>query len=191
MKLIVGLGNPGEQYIWTRHNIGFLVLEKMAKDIGIKFKLNRRFKSLTSEGRIEDNNIYLAMPQTFMNLSGNAVRSILNWLKIEFSEILVVTDDIAIPFGELRLKSKGSDAGHKGMRSVIECLGISDFSRMRIGIMGKNNICDKSGYVLGNFTKKEQKEIPDIVERAVSASECWVKEGIERAMNIYNARLIT
>ena len=188
MKLIVGLGNPGKEYDLTRHNAGFMVVEELARESGIEFKKNRRFKALTAEGLIGSERCYLAMPQTFMNLSGHSARSIINWLKSEIDDILLVIDDVALPFGDIRIRPKGSDAGHKGLRSVIACLGTSEFSRMRIGIMGRDVIKDCSDYVLSGFTKKEQKLLPDILGRASRACECWVKEGVTTAMNKYNSR---
>jgi PTH1 family peptidyl-tRNA hydrolase len=188
MKLIVGLGNPGEEYAFTRHNVGFMVLKKLAEGHRVKFKSNRRFKALTGEGLIEGENCYLAMPQTFMNLSGHSVRSIVNWLKLGMGEILLIIDDIALPFGNIRIRTGGSDAGHKGLKSVITCLGTDEFSRMRIGIMGTRVIKDYSKYVLSRFTKKEEKLLPDILRRSSQACECWIKEGADAAMNRYNSR---
>ena len=186
MKLIVGLGNPGEEYSLTRHNVGFMAVREIAALNDIKLKLNRRFKAITGEGVIKGENCYLAMPQTFMNLSGHSVRQIVKWLKLDLSELLVILDDIALALGTIRIKAKGSDAGHKGMRSLIGCLGVSDFSRLRVGILGRKNIGDCSRYVLNRFSRKEQKMLPEILNRASEASACWIKEGVERAMNKYN-----
>jgi len=188
MKLIVGLGNSGKEYKLTRHNVGFMVIEELARVKDIKFRANRRFKACTAEGVIENQTCYLAMPSTFMNLSGHSVRPIFNWLKIELDGILVIVDDISLPFGYIRLRPKGSDAGQKGLRSVIECLGTNEFSRMRIGIRGRENIRDCSKYVLERFTKKEKKILPDVLQRATEACECWVREGIDAAMNRYNRK---
>lgn len=189
MKLIVGLGNPGRKYAFTRHNIGFMVVEKLAGESCVEFRNNRRFKARTTEGLVKGENCYLAMPQAFMNLSGHSVRSIVNWLKIGLSEMLLIVDDIALPFGEVRIRPKGSDGGHKGLYSVIACLGTGEFPRMRVGIMGRKNIKDCSGYVLERFTKKEERLLPDILRRSSSACECWAKEGISAAMNQYNLKI--
>lgn len=186
MKLIVGLGNPGKEYKLTRHNMGFMVVEQLAKLNNLKFKFRNRFKAYTAEGLIEGERIYLAMPQTFMNLSGHSVRSVANWLKIELSEMLVVIDDIAFPFGTTKIKARGSDAGHNGLRSAIDCLGTSEFSRIRIGILGRKIVRDRSQYVLSRFTKTEQKALPGIVSRATEVCECWIKQGINVAMNRFN-----
>ncbi len=186
MKLIVGLGNPGRQYNLTRHNVGFMVIEKLARLGNTRLKSNRGFKALTGEGLIGEEGCCIAMPQTFMNLSGHSVRSIVNWLKIDLSDVLLIVDDIALPFGTIRIRPKGSDAGHKGVRSVIDCLGTNEFSRMRIGIMGRKDIRDCSRYVLGRFTKSEQKALPGILDRISEACECWIMEGVAAAMNRYN-----
>ncbi len=188
MKLIVGLGNPGKQYRLTRHNIGFMIVEEMARLNSIKLRLNRRFKALTGEGIIGDGNCYLAMPQTLMNLSGNSVRLIVNWLRIDLDKILLIIDDIAFSFGDVRIRRKGSDAGHKGLGSIIDCLGSEEFSRMRVGIMGRKVVKDYSLYVLDRFTTREQKALPGILDRACKVCECWVREGIDAAMNKYNIK---
>jgi PTH1 family peptidyl-tRNA hydrolase len=189
MKLIVGLGNPGEEYALTRHNVGFMVLKELAKEHSIKFKIHKRLKTFVGEGLIEGESCYLAMPQTFMNLSGNSVRSIVSWLKVRLDEILLIIDDIAIPFGNIRIRAKGSDAGHRGLKSVISCLGTNEFSRMRIGIMAGKVIKDYSRYVLSKFTKKEEKALVEILKRASQACECWVREGVDVAMNKYNSAI--
>jgi PTH1 family peptidyl-tRNA hydrolase len=186
MKLISGLGNPGKEYNRTRHNLGFMVLTELAKKHNIALKQRSRFKALSGEGLIEGNNCYIAMPQTYMNLSGHSLRLIVRWLKIEFNDILLVVDDISLPFGDIRLKPKGSAAGHKGLKSVIDCLAGNDFARLKIGIMGGEEIKNLSSYVLDNLTKQEEKALPEILKRAVSACECWVKEGIDVTMNRYN-----
>lgn len=186
MKLIIGLGNPGNEYKLSRHNIGFLVLERFAGKNNIRFKSNTRFKALIGEGLVGREPVYLAMPQTFMNLSGHSVRSIFNWLKIDLAEALVVVDDISLPFGKIRIRPKGSDGGHNGLRSIIDCLSSPEFSRMRIGIMGRRNIENLSKYVLTKFTKLEQKKLLHLLETASEACECWIKEGVDVAMNGYN-----
>ncbi|MFC1624650.1 aminoacyl-tRNA hydrolase, partial [Candidatus Omnitrophota bacterium] len=142
MKLIVGLGNPGKEYTLTRHNVGFMVVEELARENRIEFGARHRFKARTTVGKIGGEDCCLAMPQTFMNLSGSSVRSIANFFKIKLDEILLIMDDIALPFGKVRIKPKGSSAGHKGLRSVIDCLGTEGLPRIRIGIMGRKNIKD-------------------------------------------------
>lgn len=186
MKLIIGLGNPGEKYTDTRHNLGFMVIEELAKRHKIGLRQRRRFKALAGEGVIEGDSCYLAMPQTYMNLSGHSARSLVKWLNIELKDMLLVMDDVALPLGDIRIRANGSDAGHKGLRSVIDCLASSEFARLRIGVMNPEGIGDLSAYVLDRLTKKESKLLPGILERAASACECWINEGIGAAMNRYN-----
>ena len=190
MKLIIGLGNPGAEYTLTRHNAGFLVLEEFAEANDLKFKINKRFNALVSEGIIGGEKIFLAMPQTFMNLSGNSVRAMLNWLKIETDSMFVVMDDIALPFGTVRIKPKGSSGGHNGLNSIIDSIGGREFPRMRIGIFGRKNIKDLSNYVLDRFTKAEQKNLPAILKTASLACECWIKQGINVSMDKFNSKSI-
>jgi len=186
MKLIVGLGNPGAKYALTRHNTGFLVLENFARTNNIKFKINRRFNALVGEGVVGGEKAFLAMPQTFMNLSGNSVRPILNWLKIETDNMFVVVDDIALPFGAIRIKPKGSSGGHNGLNSIIDSISTHEFPRMRLGILGRKSVKDLSNYVLDKFTKAEQKSLPETLDSASQACECWVGQGVNVAMNKFN-----
>src|SRR3989338_4085389 len=186
MKLIVGLGNPGKEYLLTRHNIGFMVLEKIAKEYRIKFRADRYVKALTAECTIGGEDCCLAKPQEFMNLSGHSVELIVKRLKIDLENILVIVDDIELPFGSIRMRPKGADAGHKGLRSVIQCLGTNEVARERIGIRGRDSIKDVSRYVLSRFAKSGQRILPDILQRASSACECWVREGVDSAMNRFN-----
>jgi PTH1 family peptidyl-tRNA hydrolase len=186
VKLIVGLGNPGAEYALTRHNMGFLVLEEFARANDIKFKINKRFNALVSEGVIGKEKVFLAMPQTFMNLSGNSARPMLNWLKTETDDLFVVMDDIALPFGAIRIKPKGSSGGHNGLNSIIDSVDGQGFPRMRMGVLGRRNVKDLSNYVLGRFTKAEQKNLPKILNIASQACECWIREGVNAAMNRYN-----
>jgi len=186
MKLIIGLGNPGDEYKLTRHNIGFLVLEEFARANDIRFRRNRAFNALIAEGLIGREKVFLAMPQTYMNLSGHSARLMLNWLKIKAHEMFVVIDDAALPFGAIRIRPKGSSGGHNGLGSVVDCIGTREFPRMRIGILGKKDVKDLSGYVLDKFTKAEQKGLPEILGFASKACECWIREGVEIAMNRFN-----
>lgn len=186
MKLIVGLGNPGAEYKLTRHNIGFLVLEEFAGANSIKFKINKRFNALVGEGLVGREKTLAAMPQTYMNCSGNSVRQLLDWLKIEPGNMFVVMDDIALPFGAIRIRPGGSSGGHKGLSSIIDSISAQEFPRMRLGILGRRNVRDLSGYVLARFNKAEQKNLPHILNTASHACECWIKEGINAAMNQYN-----
>lgn len=186
MKLIVGLGNPGEEYRLTRHNIGFSVLEEFSRVNNIKLKVNKRFNALAGEGAIGKEKTFLAMPQTFMNLSGRSVRTILNWLKIDAHNMFVIADDIALPFGAIRIRPKGSSGGHNGLNSIIDSISTQEFPRMRLGILGRKNIKGLSNYVLGKFTKAEQKDLSEVLSRASQACEYWIRDGVEAAMNTFN-----
>lgn len=183
MKLIVGLGNPGREYAGTRHNVGFDVIDELAKRNHTK-AANRIGRALTARITVNGEKIILAKPQTFMNLSGEAVSHIARREKIEPSEILVVYDDMALPLGKLRIRPQGSAGGHNGMKSIIAHLHTQDFPRLRVGI-------DSSGrgavnHVLSKFRKAERGVINDAVFDAADAVEMMLSEGIEPAMNRYN-----
>lgn len=187
MKLIVGLGNPGRRYRWTRHNLGFLVVEEFAKRNKITLKKERRFKVITGREKFFGEDIFLAMPQRWMNLSGISVRDILEYLKVDLENLLVVCDDINLPFGVLRMRPKGSSGGHKGLLSIIESIQTQDFPRMRIGVLTSRDIKDLPKYLLSNFTKVEIRKLKGIIKRAVDACESWIKDGITETMNKFNA----
>jgi peptidyl-tRNA hydrolase, PTH1 family len=186
MKLVVGLGNPGKEYHLTRHNIGFMVIDELAENNSIEIRADKKFKAFTGKGSIKGQSCCLVKPVTFMNLSGYSVRLIMDWLKTDIDGILLIVDDMDLPFGDIRIKARGSSGGHKGLQSVIENIGTDEFSRIRIGIKGLENVEDLSGYVLGKFNREEQKKLPDILKHGYAASECWVKEGVDAAMNKYN-----
>ena len=189
MYLIVGLGNPGNRYRVTRHNIGFMVLEKLAAQLEIQLK-QKSFNALWGKGTLTGNNILLAEPQTFMNLSGTAVRQLQSFFKTDISKIIVIHDDLDLPFGAIRLKEGGGTAGHKGLASIESNLGTSDFMRVRLGI-GKP--VDKSrieGYVLEPFRKEERDLLPDVISRAADASTEIVLNGLQKAIGKYQTKNI-
>ncbi|MFH1782041.1 MAG: aminoacyl-tRNA hydrolase [Candidatus Omnitrophota bacterium] len=188
MKLIVGLGNPGEEYTLTRHNIGFLVVEDIARSNNLDLKKKKKFEGETGEGVIKGEMSIIFKPHTYMNLSGNSVHKLINWLSLDLNDLLVIFDDISLFFEDIRIRPKGSDGGHKGLRSIIDCLGTDEFSRIRVGIKGNKEISNYPRYVLNRFTKKEQIILPDIIKRTASACECWVKEGVEETMNTFNMK---
>ena len=188
-NLIVGLGNPGKRYEATRHNIGFMVLEKLARDWEVEVK-NRSFNALWGKRTIAGNNVLLAKPQTFMNLSGTAVRQLQSFFKTDISNLIVIHDDLDLPFGAIRLKSGGGTAGHKGLASIESNLGTSGFVRVRLGI-GKP--VDKSrieGYVLEPFRKEEQEVLPEVVGRAADACAEIVLNGLQKAIGKYQTKNI-
>jgi len=186
MWLIVGLGNPGEKYARTRHNIGFDGLEALAKRHGLEFR-GKRANSLIAEGSIGGQRVALAKPQTFMNLSGQAVTALRSWYKLDAAkELLVVYDDMDLPFGKLRLRERGSAGTHNGMRSIVGQLGGSEFPRLRVGIDQAPGKLDAAAYVLSRFSKAEEAELPFLLDTLSDAVELVVREGLPAAMNKYN-----
>jgi PTH1 family peptidyl-tRNA hydrolase len=184
MKAIVGLGNPGNQYAGTRHNIGFMVIDRLAALHGAPAPKSR-FKSLVTEITIGTEKVVLLKPQTYMNLSGDAVRLMGSWYKLYADEILIVLDELDLGFGTLRLRERGSAGGHNGLASIIQQLGTNEFPRMRVGIgRGRSSA---TAQVLSKFSPDEQRELPFVVESAVDACTLWLQEGAVTAMNKINA----
>ena len=177
MKVIVGLGNPGKKYSGTRHNIGFRVLEELARRHLVD-KEESRFDAIIGHIRIGDEKVLLVKPLTYMNLSGRAVQPLMRWFKLDLENLLVNYDDMDLSPGDLRLRMKGGSGGHKGMASIIASLGSQEFSRIRIGI-GRPDY-EAINWVLGKFSAAEEKIMDEVISRAADAVECWVKEGIER-----------
>ena len=184
MKLIVGLGNPGAEYTGTRHNVGFEVIDALAKRQGIAVT-KRNFKAVYGEGMIGGEKILLARPMTYMNLSGEAVGAIAHFYKIETADIIIVLDDIALPVGKLRLRFKGSAGGQNGLDNIIRHLNTQEVPRIRLGVGGAPP-GDMRGHVLSKFRKDELPVIQEAYELAADAVECAVKEGFEIAMNRFN-----
>lgn len=186
MWLIVGLGNPGEEYAKTRHNIGFQVVAELARRHGLAFE-SKRAKSRIAEGHIRGQRAALVKPFTFMNVIGHAVVGLCQWYKVAPEhELLVIYDDLDLPFGALRLRERGSPGTHNGMRSVVNQLGTQAFPRLRVGIGQGPPGRDAAAYVLGRFTREEEAQLPDVVSRAADAAEMIVREGLIAAMNRYN-----
>ncbi|HXF42615.1 MAG TPA: aminoacyl-tRNA hydrolase [Pyrinomonadaceae bacterium] len=184
--LVVGLGNPGAQFEKTRHNIGFLVIDKLAEKFEARVK-REECKSLVGEFGFEGYRVGLAKPQTFMNLSGEAVSCLLSKRQCGTESLIVISDDLALPFGELRLRRAGSHGGHNGLRSIIHCLSSETFPRLRIGIRPlEYEISDARSFVLGKFSKSENERLEDIVSRASEAIITMIEKGIEYAMSKFN-----
>ncbi len=186
MHIIVGLGNPGKQYEFTRHNAGYLCLDYLAAKHNIK--VNKiKFKSLVGEGNIGGEKVVLLKPTTFMNLSGEAVVEAVNFYKADYSNVIVVYDDISLPLGTLRIREKGSAGGHNGMKNIIYLSGKDTFSRIRLGVSapGERDLAD---YVLSKFSKEDMKSFSSCVEDAVNAIEYMVKGDTQKAMNLYNKK---
>lgn len=184
MKLIVGLGNPGTEYVGTRHNVGFEVIDVLAKRHQIAVT-KRNFKAVYGEGIIEGQKALLVRPMTYMNLSGEAVSAIARFYKIETSDIIILVDDIALDVGRLRLRFKGSSGGQNGLDNVIRHMNTQEVPRIRIGV-GNAPPGDMKGYVLSKFRKEEYPLIQEAYERAADAIECALREGFEIAMNRFN-----
>lgn len=187
MKLIVGLGNPGEKYAATRHNAGFMVVDRLAAGAGVAVE-KKMFKSLVGYGQINGENVVLAKPHTFMNLSGEAVAALMNWFKLGTADLVIIYDDLDLPLGKVRIRPGGGSGGHKGMQSIIQVLGTKGFPRVRIGIGKPLEPCfEAADYVLSNFGPGEIKEVEEALNLAAEAVRCIVMDGVERAMNLYNS----
>jgi peptidyl-tRNA hydrolase, PTH1 family len=190
MWLIVGLGNPGPKYEWTRHNCGFMVVDELARR-GRKEIKAPECQALTARSTIGAEEALLVKPQTFMNLSGVAVGALKKKYEIkENSSILVISDDLALPFGRIRIRAEGSAGGQKGLKSIIEKLGGQDFPRARLGIAPEHPINDAADFVLSEFPKKDRDALAQIVARAADAVEAILTTGVANAMSKYNSSLL-
>jgi len=187
MKVIVGLGNPGRKYGKTRHNVGFRVASALAGKRGIRLN-TKGFNSLIGRGRILGEEVVIALPQTYMNRSGEAVKAILLRKKTELQDLLIICDDVNLSLGIVRIRAEGSAGGHNGLASIIEHLGSGDFARMRVGIGHDTESANLSGYVLSTFKKSEEEILDEAVETSIDCCEVWVKDGLERAANQFNLK---
>lgn len=185
MKLIVGLGNPGPRYRETRHNIGFAVVDLLARRSGLTFE-GGPAEAVIARARQLGEGTLLAKPLTFMNLSGAAVADLVRYFRIAIPDVLIVADDVNLPLGKLRARARGSDGGHQGFRSIIERLGTSEFARVRIGVGRGDPRRDLADHVLARFDADEQPEVEAAVGRAADAAELFVTDGIEKVMNRFN-----
>lgn len=186
MKVVVGLGNPGEKYAATRHNIGFLIVDALAEAAGRAVKLSE-CQALTGRIQLAGASVLLVKPQTYMNLSGQAVAALCAKHDADpTTDLLVVVDDVALPFGKLRLRPQGSAGGHNGLKSLIAKLGTQQFSRLRVGIQPEHQIGDLADFVLAKFNAVEQKELRTVIDTARDAVETWTAQGIDAAMMRFN-----
>jgi PTH1 family peptidyl-tRNA hydrolase len=183
--LIVGLGNPGAAYEKTRHNLGFMVVDLLARDFQTQVKRDE-CRSLIGRADIEGRKTELAKPQTFMNLSGEAVSCFLKKPERSLERLIVISDDLALPFGRVRLRPSGSHGGHNGLRSIIDCLGTNEFIRLRIGILPEHPVMNTKGFVLENFSKAESGELETILKTSAEAVRVVINDGIDRAMAEFN-----
>lgn len=183
--LITGLGNPGREYRDSRHNSGFMAVDRLAGRLGVTFGRLEN-KALITKAEIEGRRVVLAKPQTFMNLSGQAVGPLMRFYKVPQENLLVVFDDVDLPFGALRMRPSGGSGGQKGMASIIERLGTEDFARLRIGIGRPPGRMDAAGYVLQNFSREEAQSLEQVFDRAADAIQVFVTRGLDAAMNQFN-----
>lgn len=183
MFLIVGLGNPGNQYEDTRHNIGFKVVDNIAKEYNIEIN-RQKFKGMCGEGFINGEKVILLKPTTYMNLSGESVREIVDFYKLSNEDVLVIYDDISLDVGRLRIREKGSAGGHNGIKSIIAHLGTDIFPRIKVGV-GQPDV-DLVNYVLGKFTKEEMEVLSESIDASTKAAKEIISSDVKTAMNIYN-----
>ena len=186
MKLIVGLGNPGSQYTWTRHNLGFLVIEALCAKKKVELRNSASNHGMLSKLEIQDVPCSLLMPTTFMNNSGLSVKKLADRQGIALEDILIICDDLSLSYGKLRIRPSGSAGGHNGLKSIIADLGSNQFARLRMGIDSPKNKAETVDYVLSNFTPVEKKSLPEFINHALDCVTCWVTEGAAVAMNRFN-----
>ena len=186
MKLIVGLGNPGIEYQFTPHNLGFLTIDCLANDVGAEVR-NRNCRALTARAVIEEQQVLLAKPETYMNLSGMAVRELVGKYEVDpAKDLIVIYDELDLPLGRIRIRQRGSSAGHNGMESIIGALGTQEFLRVRLGVGPDKKVSDGGKYLLSPFRKAQLKVVDEIIDTASEAVRVILKEGPGAAMNRFN-----
>lgn len=185
MKIIVGLGNPGRKYDGTRHNVGFDVIDRLAEAPGVS-SFSSRFQALIAEAREDDEKVLLVKPETFMNLSGLAVRQLVDFYQCPAEDLLVICDDVNLPLGKLRFRAKGTHGGHNGLRDIQSHLGSTEYARLRIGVDAPGQ-ADMVGHVLGKFRPAERAAMEDALSLATQAAAVWIRDGIQTCMNQYNS----
>ena len=188
MVLIVGLGNPGKEYEWSRHNLGFMLIDKLAGDAGFDVK-RRECQSLVGRGEIEGGAVKLVKPQTYMNLSGEAVACLFarHRLVEPGDNLIVISDDLALPLGKIRIRARGSAGGHNGLKSIIGAIGTNEFTRLRIGIQPEHPISDSKRFVLDSFPSATRPAVAEVLERSVEAIRAILRDGVLKAMSSYNS----
>jgi peptidyl-tRNA hydrolase, PTH1 family len=190
LRLVVGLGNPGRAYETTRHNVGFMVIDRVAGDFSISLD-RRKFDVVFGRGRVEHRDVILAKPLAYMNRSGPPIRQLADYLRLTGADLLIVHDDIDLAFGRLKIKEKGGHGGHNGIRSVIEAFGGGDFVRLRVGIGRSGTGQDVAGYVLDQFDRDEASILPQILQRARDAAVAVLCKGTKVGMNQFNVNPVT
>ena len=186
--LLVGLGNPGREYKDTRHNFGFMLIDRIAVRLNAR-GMKVQSKAIVTTATYEDRKLILAKPQTYMNLSGQSVQGLVNFYKIPLTNIMVLSDDLDIPFGTIRIRAAGGPGGQRGLASVIESLGTKDFARLRLGIGRPPGRMDPANFILQNFSRDEMKSISEILDTAADAVLEFVKNGLNAAMNKFNGSI--
>jgi PTH1 family peptidyl-tRNA hydrolase len=186
--LVVGLGNPGAEYEWSRHNLGFMLIDKLASATGIDVS-RRECQSRVGRGEIEGRAVKLVKPQTYMNLSGEAVVCLVHKHKLAGpgENLIVISDDLALPFGKIRIRARGSAGGHNGLKSIIGSLGTNEFTRLRIGIQPEHPINDSRSFVLDRYPKAARAEVEKILDKSAEALHAILKDGVLKAMSTYNS----
>lgn len=194
MKIIVGLGNPGSEYVGTRHNVGWEVIDRLAMKIGLVTKPSEfdrlarsKFDGLIVDGRLGEERLVLLKPMTFMNLSGQSVQAASGFYQLSPSDVLIVLDDIALPCGKIRVRANGSSGGHNGLKDIERALGTSEYPRLRIGIDPPPPRVPQRDYVLGKFSSEQRTKIHPAIDRAIGAIITWIEKGTTTAMNRFNA----
>ena len=183
--LLIGLGNPGREYKDTRHNFGFMLIDRIAVRLNAR-GMKVQSKAIVTTATYEDRKLILAKPQTYMNLSGQSVQGLVHFYKIPLTNVMVLSDDLDIPFGTLRIRAAGGPGGQRGLASVIESLGTKDFSRLRLGVGRPPGRMDPANFILQNFSRDEMKSISEILDAAADAVLEFVKSGLNAAMNKFN-----
>jgi len=185
MKLVAGLGNIGDKYCFTRHNAGFMAVDRFAVEKGLSFKEDKRLKCFMTKYKSGTDEFILIKPTTYMNLSGEAVQAVMNYYKIPASDVLVIYDDLSLDAGKMRFRANGSDGGHNGIKSVIKCVGTKDVARLKIGI-GPQPPIPSEAFVLQNFSNEQLEVLKPVIKKSVEAVEYYFANGISKAQNLYN-----
>jgi PTH1 family peptidyl-tRNA hydrolase len=186
VHLIVGLGNPGAKYSKTRHNIGFSLVETLAARWSASWRDEKKFEARLASGVVGGQKAWLCQPLTYMNASGEAVRSVSDYYRVPMDRLIVVLDDADLPLGEIRLRPSGGTGGHHGLESVEQCLGDKGYPRLRLGIGRAGPLREITGHVLGRFGRRDQPQVEAVLQRAADQMECWMQAGIQKAMNDFN-----
>jgi PTH1 family peptidyl-tRNA hydrolase len=186
VKLAVGLGNPGREYAGTRHNVGFEVMDLLARRHGLQWPAKLSGESIQVRWRRTDTDVLFVKPLTFMNLSGQAIGELMRFYKIDLPDVLIVCDDVNLPLGRLRVRATGTEGGHNGLRSIAGALGTIDYARLRVGVGRGDMRRDLADHVLARFEPDEQSGIADAITRAADAVELWISDGLARVMNMFN-----